>query len=51
MYHLKGHRQWSMQPSYEVSISYGLKVIGKVKVDNRQTNQQTKRQAEQKQYA
>ena len=28
---------------YEVSISYGSKVIAKVKVDNRQTNRQTKK--------
>ena len=36
-----------MDAKYEVSISYGSKVIPNVKVDNRQTN----KQAEQKQYA
>ena len=44
-----------MHAKYEVSISYGLKVIAKVKVDNRQTdrqtNKQTDRQTGQKQYA
>ena len=39
--HLKGHHQLSMYAKYEVSISYGSKVIAKVKVDNRQTNKQT----------
>ena len=29
-----------MHAKYEVSISYGLKVIARVKVDNRQTNKQ-----------
>ena len=33
-----------MHAKYEVSISYGSKVIAKVKVDNRQTNRQTDRQ-------
>ena len=33
-----------MHAKYEVSISYGSKVIAKVKVDNRQTNQQINRQ-------
>ena len=32
-----------MHAKYEVSISYGSKVIAKVKVDNRQTNKQTDR--------
>ena len=32
-----------MHAKYEVSISYGSKVISKVKVDNRQTNRQTNR--------
>ena len=36
-----------MHAKYEVSITYSLKVIAKVKVDNRQTNRQTG----QKQYA
>ena len=44
-----------MHAKYEVSISYGSKVIAKVKVDNRQTNRQTERQTDkqtgQKQYA
>ena len=44
-----------MHAKYEVSISYGSKVIAKVKVDNRQTNRQTDRQTNrqtgQKQYA
>ena len=48
-----------MHAKYEVSISYGSKVIAKVKVDNRQsdrqtnkqTNIQTNRQIGQKQYA
>ena len=31
---------------YEVSISYGLKVIANVKVDNRQTNKQTNKQTD-----
>ena len=30
-----------MHAKYEVSISYGSKVIAKVKVDNRQTDKQT----------
>ena len=29
-------------PKYRVSISYGLKVIAKVEVDNRETNRQDK---------
>ena len=33
-----------MHAKYEVAISYGSKVIAKVKVDNRQTNKQTNRQ-------
>ena len=33
-----------MHAKYEVYISYGSKVIAKVKVDNRQTNKQTDRQ-------
>ena len=49
--HLKGHHKWSMHAKYEVSISYGSKVIAKVKVDNRQINRQTHRQTGQKQYA
>ena len=44
-----------MHVKYEVSISYGSKVIGKVKVDNRQTDRQkdkqTDKQTGQKQYA
>ena len=32
-----------MHAKYEVSISYGSKVIAKVKVDNRQTDKQTDR--------
>ena len=40
-----------MHAKYEVSISYGSKVIAKVKVDNRQTDKQTDRQTGQKQYA
>ena len=40
-------RASSMHANYEVSISFGSKVIAKVKVDNRQTNRQTG----QKQYA
>ena len=39
--HLKGRHWWIMHTKYEVSISYGSKVIAKVKVDNRQTNKQT----------
>ena len=33
-----------MHAKYEVSISYGSKVIAKVKVDNRQTHRQTDKQ-------
>ena len=33
-----------MHAKYEVPISYGSKVIAKVKVDNRQTDRQTNRQ-------
>ena len=33
-----------MHTKYEVSISYGSKVLAKVKVDNRQTDKQTNRQ-------
>ena len=40
-----------MHAKYEVSISYGSKVIAKVKVDNRQTDKQTDRRTGQKQYA
>ena len=46
-----------MHAKYEVSISYGSKVIAKVKVDNRQIDKQTDRhlqtdrQIGQKQYA
>ena len=40
-----------MHAKYEVSISYGSKVMAKVKVDNRQTDRQTNRQTGQKQYA
>ena len=40
-----------MHAKYEVCISYGSKVIAKVKVDNRQTNRQTNKQTGQKQYA
>ena len=48
-----------MLAKYEVSISYGSKVIVKVKVDNRQTDRQTNKQTDrqtdrqtgQKQYA
>ena len=40
-----------MQSKYEVSISYGSKVIAKVKADNKQTDRQTNKQTEQKQYA
>ena len=35
-----------MHAKYEVSISYGSKVIAKVKVDNRQTDKQTNRQTD-----
>ena len=44
-----------MHLKHEVSISYGWKVIAKVKVDNRHTNSQTEKQTDkqtgQKQYA
>ena len=40
-----------MHTKYEVSISYGSKVIAKVKVDNGQANKQTDKQTGQKQYA
>ena len=40
-----------MHAKYEVSISYGSKVIAKVKVENIQTNRQTNKQTGQKQYA
>ena len=48
-----------MHAKYEVFISYGSKVIAKVKVDNRQTDRQTNKQTDkqtdrqkgQKQYA
>ena len=33
-----------MHAKYEVSTSNGLKIIAKVKVDNRQTDKQTNRQ-------
>ena len=33
-----------MHAIYEISVSYGSKVIAKVKVDNRQINKQTGRQ-------
>ena len=39
-----------MHAKYEVSISYGSKVIAKVKVDNRQINKQTNKQTGQKPY-
>ena len=39
-----------MHAKYEVSISYGSKVIVEVKVDNRQTNRQTDKPKGQKQY-
>ena len=35
-----------MHAKYEVSISYGSKVIAKVKVDNRQTDKKTDRQTD-----
>ena len=35
-----------MHAKYEVSISYGSKVIAKVKVDNRQTDKQTDKQTD-----
>ena len=35
-----------MHAKYKVSISYGSKVIAKVKVDNRQTDKQTNRQTD-----
>ena len=34
----------SMHAKYKVSVSYGSKVIAKIKVNNRQTNKHTKRQ-------
>ena len=40
-----------MHAKYEVSISYGSKVIANVKVDNRQTDRQTNKETGQKQYA
>ena len=40
-----------MHAIYEVFISYGSKVIAKIKVDNRQTNRQTDKHTGQKQYA
>ena len=43
---LKGLNQLSMHAKYDVSISYGSKVIAKVKVDNRQTNRQTNQQTD-----
>ena len=33
-----------MHAKYEVFISYGSKVIAKIKVDNKHTNKQTNRQ-------
>ena len=36
----------SMHAKYEVPISYGLKVMAKVKVDNRQTDRQTDKQTD-----
>ena len=41
--HEKSHHWWSMHANYEVSISYGSKVIEKVKFDNRQTDRQIDR--------
>ena len=35
-----------MHAKYEVSISYGSKVIAKVKVENRQTNRRTEKQTD-----
>ena len=35
-----------MHAKYEVSISYGSKVLAKIKVYNRQTNRQTDRQTD-----
>ena len=35
-----------MHAKYEVSISYGSKVIAKVKVDNRQIDKQTDKQTD-----
>ena len=48
---MKGHHKLSMHAKYEVPISYGSKVMAKVKVDNKQTDRQTDRQTGQKQYA
>ena len=38
-----------MHAKYEIFVSYGSKVIVKVKVDNRQADRQTNRQTGQKQ--
>ena len=38
---LQGHHKLSMHAKNEVSISYSIKVIANVKVNNRQTNKQT----------
>ena len=43
---LSGRHLWSMHAKYEVSISYGSKVIAKVRVDNRQTDRQTDKQTD-----
>ena len=45
-FQLKGRDKCCMHAKYEVSISFGLKVIAKVKVDNRQTNKQTDKQTD-----